>query len=382
MSINISERSPSRAAHIRIELPGLLAMRCYAAMAIVLFHLVALAPLRTPNYLSFVSTHFGFGVPLFYTVSAFGLFVGYGDRINTRGELREFYLRRFLRIAPLFYFMMIFYYPFFFALGGSPFTLSQFVSSGLFIFNFLPEHVTGYVMASWSIGVEMAFYFIFPLLVFSVTSLRRSLVCFAIAIFMGANWALAFQGAGATLRQFSQLSLMAHLGYFAAGITAYFVWLKLRSGRKATGQMIFAASLLAIIGLVGFADRIHESLGTMSVLSNGSATQTLWAVALAGGVLGVSLHPQRWFVNSTATLLGTASFSIYLWHPVVIVVLSRLGLYHWIYSSFNNAVLIPFALSTAATLAVLVPLSLLSYRYIERPGMALRSQIGRWSPAQ
>lgn len=76
MNVGAIEGQTVEAARARIELPGLLAMRCYAALAIMLFHLTALPKLQIPGYLSFVPTHFSFGVPLFYIVSAFGLFVG------------------------------------------------------------------------------------------------------------------------------------------------------------------------------------------------------------------------------------------------------------------------------------------------------------------
>lgn len=352
-------------------------MRCYAAMAIMLFHLVALPKLQIPDYLSFIPTHFGFGVPLFYIVSAFGLFVGYAGRIQSRADLREFYTRRFLRIAPLFYFMMIFYYPLFWMLGGKPFPLSQFVSSALFIFNFLPQQVTGFVMASWSIGVEMAFYAILPLLVFAITGLARSLIFLAVAIFLAAKWALAFQGTEGPLATFSQLSVMAHLFYFAAGIAGYYTWLRLRRSSPHIGPLVLVTSLLTIVGLIAFANQIAAFLGSILGPSVSSGVKTIWAVTLASAIVGVSLNPQKWLVNSVAKLIGNASFSIYLWHPVVIVILDRLGVYRALYASLDGRSA-PFFASVLATLTILIPLSLLSYRYIERPGMALGAHIIRF----
>lgn len=380
MNPTIRDQSNAKTARARVELPGLLAMRCYAAMAIVLFHLIALPHLQVPPYLSFISTHFGFGVPLFYTVSAFGLFAGYAGRIDSLVDFRAFYLRRFFRIAPLFYFMIAFYCPLFWLLRGTTLPISHVISSVLFIFNFIPEHVEGIVMASWSIGVEMAFYAILPLLVFAITGFARSLLFLAVTIFLAANWALAFQGTDGALARFSQLSLMAHLFYFAGGIAAYFVWLKLRSGPAQVGPALLAASLLSIIAMIYFADKIGSSFWAILGTSASSGVKTLWAVTLAGAVVGVCLYPQRWFVNSAAKVLGTASFSIYLWHPIVIVILNRLGFYQSIYAYLDGE-LIPFLFSVVATFTALIPLSLLSYRFIERPGMALSLPSSRIKPA-
>lgn len=368
--MNIEARQPlSKTQNApRVELPGLLAMRCYAAVSIVLFHLVWLTNLEIPPYLGFIRSHFGNGVPLFFIVSAFGLFVGYSEKLETRADLREYYWRRFLRIAPLFYFMMALYFPLYWAFGATkfptpPFSLGQVASSGLFLFNLTPQYVTGYVMASWTVGIEMAFYAFLPLLVFALTSFARSIVFLAATLFVTSAWNAAFQGATGTLVAFGQFSLVAHLLNFAMGIVGYHIWRRLRDTSPMIGLAIFAVSLLAIVGLIAWASYVPGLLG-----------RAAWASALAGAVIGVSLRPAGWFVNRVAKTLGSASFSIYLWHPVVLVSLDRLGLYGSIYSLFGGAS-VPFIISTVCTLAVLLPLSLLSYRYIERPGMALAKYV-------
>lgn len=235
-------------------------------------------------------------------------------------------------------------------------------------------------MASWSIGVEMAFYAILPLLVFAITGIARSLVFLVVAIFLAANWALAFQGTEGSLALFGQLSMIAHLFYFAAGIAGYYVWLRLRGTSPWIGRIVLWGGLLSIVGLIYLANPLAALLGTVLGPSGGSGVKAAWAVTLAGAVVGVSLHPQKSFVNPVAKILGNASFSIYLWHPVVIVVLDRLGAYRALYASLDG-VSLPFFSSVIATLAVLIPLSFLSYRYIERPGMALGGRVSRLRPA-
>ncbi|ESY71590.1 hypothetical protein X743_20805 [Mesorhizobium sp. LNHC252B00] len=156
--------------------------------------------------------------------------------------------------------------------------------------------------------------------------------------------------------------------------------MRLRLTSPQIGRVVFAASLLTIVGLICFASQIAAFFGTILGQSGGSGVKTAWAVTLASAVVGVSLYPQRWFVNPAAKLLGNASFSIYLWHPVVIVILDRLGLYRAIYASFDGASL-PFLASVIATFVALIPVSLLSYRYIERPGMGLGARFSLLRPA-
>lgn len=224
-------------------------------------------------------------------------------------------------------------------------------------------------MASWTIGIEMAFYAILPLLIVAVTDLTRSLIFLAVVVFVTVSWDAAFQGTTGPIAAFGGYSLVGHMVNFAAGIAGYHVWLKLRQTSPLIGQTLFCASLLVIVGLIVFPAYLP-----------GLGGRVAWAMALAGAVVGVSLYPTTWFVNPVAKTLGNASFSLYLWHPVVLVGLERCGLYRAIYSAFSGAS-VPFFVSTICTLAVLIPLALVSYRYIERPGMGLAKRFSRRSLA-
>ncbi|ATA52813.1 hypothetical protein CKY39_06000 [Variovorax boronicumulans] len=123
-------------------------------------------------------TAFGqMGVQLFFVVSAFTLCVSFTRRAAEPKRLRAFYLRRFFRIAPLYYFAI----PFYLAvrilrdrLGGTEsfeiYSLLAMASNILFIHGFVPEGNNTIVPGGWSIGTEMAFYALFP---FAFIGLRR-----------------------------------------------------------------------------------------------------------------------------------------------------------------------------------------------------------------
>ena len=57
----------------RPHLPGVEALRGYAAFAIVIFHVIHLTQAAVPQSLEFMKWFFGYGVPLFFVVSAFSL---------------------------------------------------------------------------------------------------------------------------------------------------------------------------------------------------------------------------------------------------------------------------------------------------------------------
>ena len=107
MSVRSAETELPNPPAERLE--GLDSLRAYAASAIIVFHMVHIAQVEPPSGLaSVIKNYFGFGVPLFFVVSAFSLTFGYIERLNTRADIGAFYVRRLARIAPLFYFMLVF----------------------------------------------------------------------------------------------------------------------------------------------------------------------------------------------------------------------------------------------------------------------------------
>lgn len=357
------------ASTVRPKLPGLEATRSLAAMAIVVFHLIWMSPgLAIPEQLSFMGSYFGFAVPLFYIVSAFGLCVGYAGRLTAAGEISEYLRRRFFRIAPLFYAMIFVYAAYLYLEYGAVPALTVIASSVLFIFNMIPQHVTGYVWASWSIGVEMLFYLLLPVLLIVTTSFRRAAALFAVSIFVTAMWTEVFSTAPSTLQDFGQFFILAHALYFAAGILGYFVWRAIRlrlplDRQRLVGQLLLLASAAVTLWLMTAGSALTGAYG------GPSATKFVWAIAFAAGVVGIALAPIKVLVNRITTTLGRASFSLYLLHPLVIDVLKRRHAFDWFYEVLPDAP--AFLLSVALTLVILVPLSLMTYKYIEVPGMRL-----------
>lgn len=126
-----------------LQLEGANAVRFYAALTIILYHFVKLSGLQTPDELAFIGKFGGFGVPLFFVLSGFVLCVGYAGKLNGKDQISEFYMRRFFRIAPLFYCMMMVYVAYFWIVRGDFVPLSQLILSATFTFNLIPGYTEG-----------------------------------------------------------------------------------------------------------------------------------------------------------------------------------------------------------------------------------------------
>lgn len=112
------------------------------------------------------------GVQLFFVASAYTLCFSRVKRAEEKRPLISFWIRRFFRIAPLYYVAMIAYFlaesnMHILALIKMPYSQYNFetiVANVLFLHGFVQSANNNVVPGGWSIGTEMAFYLLFPFL--------------------------------------------------------------------------------------------------------------------------------------------------------------------------------------------------------------------------
>lgn len=102
------------------------------------------------------------GVELFFVVSAFSLCLSMPSHGRDARPILGFAIRRFFRIAPLFYLMIVFMS--YRNISGVVIDWKSISLNILFLFNLVPGYQVSIVPAGWTIGVEMVFYLIFPVL--------------------------------------------------------------------------------------------------------------------------------------------------------------------------------------------------------------------------
>ncbi|SEG49050.1 Peptidoglycan/LPS O-acetylase OafA/YrhL, contains acyltransferase and SGNH-hydrolase domains [Halpernia humi] len=175
-------------------LPNLNPLRFFLALLVVLFHVPKFAENRgVPFYYDAAFFQKGTeAVYLFFSLSGFLIIRNlYDERVN-KGKivLKNFYMRRILRIFPLYYLVFIvglLYYQFILPHLGydfkSDYPLFNAIALGIF---FLPNilaaiyHPGGILEILWSIGIEEQFYlFIAPLFLW-FKNIRKILIVFSI----------------------------------------------------------------------------------------------------------------------------------------------------------------------------------------------------------
>ena len=321
------------------------ALRGYAVLGVILVHTVG------------ESAAFGArGVQLFFAVSAFTLMHSWRRRDDGASA---FFLRRLFRIVPMFWLSI----PATLALmGWQGMGLGQVLTSAAFLQAATPQGIMSPIVAGgWSIDVEMAFYCLFPLLAKSIRSLWGSLAFLGIAFTISDQWhhrgfrlvaELYSSLPLSDVATFVGLSLPAQLPAFAAGFVAFHA---ISMMERAPRLVLEIMLVVAIFAIGYFAENDVHNVFAFS-LCFGAAIATMGAGA------------GRCLVNRLVILIGRCSFSIYLLHFAMI------GFAYRAASLFEDPTLrvaALFILTTALTTAI----SILTFKFIERPMISLGNRI-------
>ena len=377
----------ARPAQNRQYIAALTGLRGVAAVFVFLYHYEALHPgIRLDLLIPWVGAVFQFplglgfvGVDLFFVLSGFLLTLPFARaalELGPKPDLPRYFKRRFLRVFPAYYAQL-----FIILLVGAWFlswraqTPPTLIAHLLMFFNIGWAPVTPMVGVWWTLPVEMGFYLLLPLLA-PFMRLNRwpwALLAGLTITVLYRAWAAAHFGAESTTAAFLAASqLPGSLAEFMFGATAAIATqsflLKQKSQPAAwlLDLMVVAGLVLPAFWLwqVVLASGAEYWRGHWSML----ASPVVIGLCLSVAVLGVywgSRIGHFLFANRFVYFLGLISYSLYLWHFVVMQQVQFVA--GASYASLPHV--IKFPLSLGCVLAV----ASLSYYLIERPFYRLKS---------
>jgi peptidoglycan/LPS O-acetylase OafA/YrhL len=312
------------------------ALRGIAAAAVVLEHGLGVC---LPGYKNWMTTHFALGqagVCLFFLISGFIIPLS----IETGGSSGRFWRRRFWRLFPLYWFSIGIAW----LCGQFGVTTYAVIGWDTWLSNLTMAqealgrpHVLG---VFWTLSLELMLYAGCSLL-FSLGLLRRTVLVFGLAtagyLFLVCGWV----GGGRLFLLLTALFGMAVQRYTAGRLDR----------RRLTALTAGLVLALAASVLGGFLHIPQFHLRSIVVA---------WTAAYAAFAVGLCLRNRR--PPRSLTWSGRISYSLYLVHPLVLIVLPTTWS-AWLYLSalFGGT----FALSIG------------TYHLIERPGIALGRSLER-----
>ena len=315
------------------KIHALTSLRFFAALYVVLYHTLWFAiPSLTASSIGGRILSLGYlSVSFFFLLSGYILSIVY-LRDGRPIAKRNFYIARFARVYPLFFFTLVAGTPFLIVERIHKYGLASALSKTAVTFAgnvvmlqawFL--QLRGINNPNWSLSVETLFYAVFPLLGVWIWRLTRRQVWLVAACVWIASQALVQLAYGHIPEAVGELDPILHLGTFTLGILLG-RWQTLRrreSGPSPSGTGTATVALL--LSLCAFAGVVMwEPRPALSKLITGFMAPIfvviVWAFSNNRSLFS------RWLSMPWLVVLGEASYGLYLIHFVVYQLFEALGL--------------------------------------------------------
>ncbi len=354
-------------------------LRGIAALWVLLSHVQILSGLRNVPLLSWGSL----AVDLFMMLSGFLMAHNFllresEEPWDSGTTLIAFWARRFFRIAPIYYLLLVVallvgpymgacrdaiahVWP---ATATSGYRYTDQSAANLFLhlsflFGALPEYAFRTPLPDWSIGLEMQFYLFFP---FAMLAMRR-FGFIVVGVILSLIGLTVVQAAPAFFGRYEMPSFLPMKLYmFIVGM-----WLGIGRMKGALRAGLVAA--LAVAALVGFKEGSDEAvarvlmIGSMYYLMNDGSLPTTFVDRW------VTRKVRLLFMSKVAKFLGDTSYCVYLLHLLVLLPVAA-------FLASNSAyVALPAPVRFSLVLSIVLPIVLLSawalYHTVEQGGIRM-----------
>ena len=311
------------------------ALRGLAILCVIMVHTSQYGRFNVPEMIANIIGQGARGVQLFYLASAFTLFLSFKNRLTReKFPIRNFFIRRFFRIAPMYYLGICYYLlqdglgPRYWLGDETHITNLNIISNFTFLHGFYPYWITSLVPGGWSIGVEITFYAVLPLIFSRVKNLNQAFIFFIFSIFLNLILKLFFMkfhliSDDRLWSEYLFLYFPSQLPVFCLGILLYFIIIENESIRNISGK-----SILLFSGL------IIAQLGTGIQLF--FPNHILFSIVFLLLAFAISSFRFILIVNPIVNYIGKISFSMYLVHIAVLHWLTQLNFIDYLDNGILN----------------------------------------------
>lgn len=223
--------------------------RFIAAISVVIFHYgIDVYPFSTDS-LNLFFTHSNTFVSYFFFLSGFVMFIAYNSQFDEKKFSRkDYYIKRFARIYPLYLFSLLFYISIVLYFNYSMFEKKDLLFNFFLIQSWFKESALTLNYPGWSLSVELFFYASFPFLMLLIKrlNLKSNLFLYLIAWILSQTLSITFIN--------NHFNPLIHINTFWGGIllakilTIYNDYLK---SKIKIARWIFIFSLIGLFLLIG-----------------------------------------------------------------------------------------------------------------------------------
>jgi peptidoglycan/LPS O-acetylase OafA/YrhL len=351
----VDRTKPSLAKKSSFYRPELDCLRFFAFMAVFVHHSM---PRDTqfyvsrglPTVFSNVSYAGAFGVDIFFCLSAYlitELLLREKDQVGHL-NVKSFYIRRILRIWPLYFAFVFFAFVLTFVDRTQHFSVAQLTMFLLLAGNWASAFtvINSVVAPMWSVSIEEQFYLFWPLVVRKAARKHMVMICM-LMIGIAFSWRAFVQMRGYS-HDFAWNATFGHLDSIAYGIL-----LALIGARKQIPGWERALLFLTGIAAWVIAGGIHNRDDSVMALA------ALGSIMILRSVVGMTLN------NPILIRLGVVSYGLYVYHELFLNIFNRI-----LPSTHGLGFVVWWILSLACTTIA----ALASYKWLETPFLKLKER--------
>ncbi len=332
-------------------------MRGLLAFAVMVYHYTVWNSIKWPIDVGGLINKSGpLAVSGFYIISGYSIAYIYFQNRLSFSFLGSFAIKRFFRLAPLLWLVIFCFY-----LMGCEIALDKLFLNMTLLFGFV-AHDYYITTGSWSIGNEMVFYSIFPLmLIFRnffaalLWCLSIFLVSLAFAIWSALVWIPASSSEAEHWSRYIHPANQFWL--FVAGVLLCLF----RNLRTPPKKIHFFVGLIALFSLAIYPvsdNFLYE--GWSRIILCVFLVALVWVCGL------IKFIPPMW-IDRPLHCLGVWSYSVYLLHPVANHFVQKWNQHH-LHSS-------PAIVSIFLAIPLTLIMSSIAYQFIEKNGISLAKHI-------
>lgn len=361
-------------------------LRGLAILAILLVH----SSLYTENLSSLVGQivyQGARGVQLFLILSALTIFMSIDRRIKTEENklYQNFFIRRFFRIAPLYYFAIFLYIIIhgvadnYWRGGAINVTTLNIIAHLFFVNGWNPYWINSIMGVEWCVAIEMTFYLIVPFIYKKIKNLTQSIIFLLISLSVlvlvnNVMYQKNFIPQTGLRYDFIFMWFPSQLPIFALGLVLYFILFKdgnLKTeienmeNKKTVSYICIAISVYLCITFSSQGNEILK-IGKYELLP----VYFLYGLFFIVLIYGLAVYPAKILVNKFTSFIGKISFSIYLIHFLIIKLTLPLIKNFFKTNTFfmnNSSNTLRLLFGYIIVLALSIPISYLTYKFIEEP---------------
>lgn len=298
------------------------ALRGYAILMLILIH--SSQAFVVSNFIKTICNNGDLGVQLFFILSSFTLFNSYSKRklVEKKSVNRNFFIRRFFRIAP-YYYLAGFVYVLYRIFKNDEVSVTNLIANYSFTNGIYLPSINDIPPGGWSIGIEMIFYLIIPPLYRYINSLNKAILLLLITILVSILINHTFLSYTTYLMDifFNHYQkwtfyfwMPNQLPVFILGIILFYINRNIVFGLK-QGQIMLLSSIIFyfIFAFFEFSTEYPYYL---------IKREYLYGIIFVCFSIGVYTTNNKFIINRFIQKIGIVSFSMYLNHFLVITIIN------------------------------------------------------------